>query len=280
MTFFLVGLLYLSSVKRAEPSKFGDDNYDDYYSSIDASATNDDLKLQLKNLINPHVVFTYDDVWNAFADVDKNLLTYPCNPNNGTYIPDVYSSYCWSPEKIVPGGECGNYKHEGDCYNREHLWPKSWFGGFDYGANAQTDLFELWPTDGYVNGLRGDLPFGTVNRGKISYQSTNGCLIGSCDVIGYSGQCFEPTSDYKGDFARSYFYLSVAYWHEWNCCDTPGTNASYIKPWMEDILRSWHKLDAVDVSEMNRNNDIFQNWQQNRNPFIDHPEWVDQIADF
>jgi len=252
---------------------------EDYYSSIDASATNDELKKQLKDLINPHTVFTYDEVWNAFTDVDKNLITYPCN-QNASYIPDVYSSYCWSPEKTTTGGECGNYKKEGDCFNREHLWPKSWFGGFDYGANAQTDLFELWPTDGYVNGLRGDLPFGKVAADGITYKSTNGCLIGTCEVSGYTGKCFEPSDSYKGDFARSYFYLSVAYWHEWSCCDTAGTNSSDIKPWMEDILRTWHAQDPVDNTEQGRNEDIYTNWQHNRNPFIDHPEWVNQINDF
>merc|ERR1719345_689018 len=77
-------------------------------------------------------------------------------------IPDVYSDTCWITAKNIKpsGGECGNYKHEGDCFNREHLWPKSWFGGFSAGDNAQTDLFELWPTDGYVNGMRGNLPLG------------------------------------------------------------------------------------------------------------------------
>jgi len=253
---------------------------DEYYSGIDSTAVNDSLKKQLKDLINPHVVFSYDDIWVAFTDVDKNLLNYPCNPENASYIPDVYSSYCWSPEKIVPGGECGNYKKEGDCFNREHLFPKSWFGGFDYGANAQTDLFELWPSDGYVNGLRGDLPFGIVSTTQVTYNSTSGCLIGACNVEGYTGKCFEPANDYKGDFARTYFYLSVAYWNEWGCCDTVANNGSDIKPWMENVLRTWHIQDPVDQTEVNRNEDIYQNWQHNRNPFIDHPEWVSQINDF
>ena len=59
--------------------------------------------------------------------------------------PDVYSGFCWKNEgNVTTGGECGNYKKEGDCFNREHIFPKSWFGGFSEGANAQTDLFELW----------------------------------------------------------------------------------------------------------------------------------------
>jgi endonuclease I len=251
----------------------------DYYVGIDFSATDNELKQQLHDLINPHVVYDYDEVWNAFMDVDHNLLDYPCNAN-ASYIPDVYSSYCWAPEKITTGGECGNYKKEGDCYNREHLWPKSWFGGFDYGANAQTDLFELWPSDGYVNGLRGDLPFGTVSSSNITYTSSNGCLIGGCNVTGYSGKCFEPPKDYKGDFARSYFYLSTAYLNEWDCCETPGTNKSSINDWMEVILREWHESDPVDDSERQRNEVIYADWQLNRNPFIDYPEFVDQISDF
>ena len=100
----------------------------------------------------------------------------------------------------MKGGECGNYQREGDCYNREHIWPKSWFGGFDYGQNAQTDFFELWPADGYVNGLRGNLPFGVVINSSVTYTSTNGCKIGTCED--YNGQCFEPPNILKGDLSR------------------------------------------------------------------------------
>lgn len=260
--------------------QYDDDYYvTQYYSDINFQLENYELKLELKNLINPHIVFDYDTAWAAFEDIDRYLPTYQCD-DNVTHIPDIYSTYCWAPDKVVPGGECGNYKKEGDCFNREHLWPKSWFGGFDYGKNAQTDLFELWPSDGYVNGLRGDLPFGYVSSNNITYKSTNGCLIGACNVTGYSGKCFEPTDLYKGDFARSYFYLSTAYMEEWSCCDTAGTNSSSIKPWMEDILRDWHYNDPVDTAELNRNNDIYFNWQKNRNPFIDYPDLVGQISDF
>jgi endonuclease I len=272
--------IVLSSTVALTDSAFDDDYLaSEYYAGIDFTATNDNLKEQLKALINPHVVFDYDTVWVAFTDIDKYLPQYPCDVNS-SHIPDIYSTYCWAPDKITPGGECGNYKKEGDCYNREHLWPKSWFGGFDYGANAQTDLFELWPSDGYVNGLRGDLPFGPVLSTNITYKSTNGCLIGGCNVSGYSGKCFEPPSLFKGDFARAYFYISTAYWKEWSCCETPGTNLSDIKPWMENILRKWHADDPVDYSENERNDAVFLNWQGNRNPFVDYPQFVDQIADF
>ncbi|RYH15764.1 hypothetical protein EON65_31155 [archaeon] len=250
---------------------------DDYYQGIDPSGSN--LKEQLHVLISNHTVYSYDDVWLAFSDVDVYLPTYPCD-QNASHIPDVYSSYCWSTDKVTPGGECGNYKKEGDCFNREHLWPKAWFGGFDMGANAQTDLFELWPSDGYVNGLRGDLPFGPVDPDTATYKSTNGCLIGTCSQVDYQGKCFEPVSWLKGDFARSYFYLSTAYLGMWDCCDTPGTLNSSIKPWMEKLLRDWHANDPVDTFERERNDEIFNQWQHNRNPYIDHPEWVALVLDF
>lgn len=251
-----------------------------YYEGIDLSATDLTLKTSLKARINPHTVLSYDDIWTAFDTVYRNLANYPCNSNNSTFIPDIYSAYCWDPEKLSTGGECGNYAKEGDCFNREHLWPKSWFGGFDNGANAQTDLFELWPSDGYVNGLRANYPFGYVGASNIKYTSTSGCKIGTCDVSGYSGTCFEPPQSLKGDFARSYFYLSVAYMDEWSCCDDEGVDKSTIKTWMENVLREWHEIDPVDSFEDNRNQVIFKQYQGNRNPFIDYPQLVHQISDF
>jgi len=258
----------------------------DYYSGIDATLTNDALKGQLQTLINPHTVLSYDDVWGAFEQIDRTMNGYPCNPTNATYIPDVYSSHCWAPQPGTEGGECGNYKKEGDCFNREHLWPKSWFGGFDAGQNAQTDLWELYPSDGYVNGLRGNIPLGPITCAEdATYTSSNGSKIGPCDPTatagsGYTGACFEPSNELKGDFARSYFYLSTCYWNKWTCCDTDAVNKSDIKPWLEAVMRGWHVQDPVDDSERNKNDVIFTSFQKNRNPFVDHPEWVDQIADF
>ena len=184
----------------------------DYYSGIDASAKDLDLKQQLKDLISPHTVLSYDGVWTAFESVDKFLPGYPCDSSDPTKIPDIYSGYCWKTEKDNTGGECGSYHTEGDCFNREHSWPKSWFGGFSEGHDAQTDLFELWPSDGYVNGLRANLPFGYVKEGTETYTSTNGSKIGTCKSNESAGRCFEIADNIKGDLARSYFYLSTAYY--------------------------------------------------------------------
>ena len=252
---------------------------EEYYKDIDTSATDDALKSALKELLQDKTTLSYDDVWTAFGSVDKFLPGYPCSSDT-SQIPDIYSGYCWTPEKNAERGECGSYRQEGDCYNREHSWPKSWFGGFDDGKGAQTDLFELWPSDGYVNGLRANLPFGYVESGTETYTSTNGSKIGTCKSNSSAGKCFEIADILKGDLARTYFYLSTAYYQVWDCCDEEGVDKWDIKSWMEQDMRDWHANDPVDDLERQRNEEIYTNWQHNRNPFIDHPEWVDQISDF
>jgi len=251
----------------------------DYYAKIDPKSTSVPLKSQLNTLISNHTVFSYDGVWAALGKVEEYLDTN-CSKLTPAQIPDVYSAHCWLAAKAPTGQECGNYKKEGDCFNREHGWPKSWWGGFSAGHNAQTDLFELWASDGYVNGLRGNLPLGTVSQ--ATYTSSNGAKIGQCAAPGYNASgniCFEMADELKGDFARSYFYISTAYSGAFSCCDTPGTNGSSIKPWMEQLLRQWHAADPPTALELQRNEATFA-LQHNRLPFIDHPEWVELIPDF
>ena len=88
-----------------------------------------------------------------------------------------------------------------------------------------------------------------------------------------------PPTLWQGDIARSYFYLSLAYIDKWECCDEPGVNGSSIKPWMETMLRQWHEDDPVSEHELYVNRLVF-GIQENRSPFVDHPEWVKLIKDF
>ena len=113
-----------------------------------------------------------------------------------------------------------------------------------------------------------------MKAGTVTYTSTNGCKIGTCASNESAGRCFEVADYLKGDLARTYFYLSTAYMNDWTCCTGPGYDKWDMALWMENDMRSWHAGDAVDNTERARNDEIYSNWQHNRNPLIDHPEWV------
>jgi endonuclease I len=225
------------------------------------------LKIALHSIIDNHTVISYNALWSAFAETDVK-------PNGKVW--DMYSD--------IPGGtppyeytfgsdECGSYASENDCYNREHSWPKSWF---NEESTPYSDLFHLIPTDGYVNGIRNNYPYGEV--GTAYYTSQNGSMRGSCISPGYFGIVFEPIDGYKGDLARGYFYMTTRYFSEdagW--ASSPATTKSQINQWQLDVLLQWHHDDPVSTKEITRNNIIYSDYQENRNPFIDHPEWADSI---
>ncbi|MEA2041694.1 MAG: endonuclease, partial [Bacteroidota bacterium] len=167
--------------------------------------------------------------------------------------------------------ECGNYGGEGDCFNREHSVPQSWFGS---NYPMQADLFLVVPSDGYVNGQRSNLPYGETN--SPSWTSTNGSKKGSCSYPGYSGTIFEPIDVFKGDFARAYFYIATRYKNElseWSGDSFSGDNLS---GWTADMLIEWHQADPVSQKEIDRNDAVYD-IQGNANPYIDHPEWVECV---
>jgi len=239
-----------------------------YYSGINTNLNGTLFKKQLADLISVHTELTYDQLWTAFKTLDQ---TSRCNQPN---IGDIYSNKCWTPGNQ----QCGNYKKEGDCYNREHSWPKSWWGGESAGYASYTDLFHLFPTDGYDNGRRGDFPLGSVSPSSITYRTSNGCLLGQCDdMIGYTGTCWEVADYYKGAIARAYFYISTAYMNIFKCCTNNAVINADMKPWLLNLLLDWHHRFPVSDEEIRRNDLIFQLYQGNRNPFIDYPEWVDKI---
>lgn len=226
------------------------------------------LRLALHNIIDNHQSQSYNSLWTHFQSTDRK-------PNYKVW--DMYSD--------IPGGtppyeytfvsdQCGNYNSENDCYNREHSWPKSWFNDW---SPMNTDLFHLYPTDGYVNGRRSNYPYGEVN--SPTWTSMNGSKVGSNTTSGYSGTVFEPIDGYKGDLARTYFYMSTRYYTEdsgWDNNDM--VDGADLKTWAKTMLINWHHNDPVSDKEIDRNNAVYA-IQQNRNPFIDHPEWADCIWD-
>lgn len=236
-----------------------------YYNSA-AGLTGTSLRLALHNIIDGHNSASYSSLWSHFQNTDKK--------SNGK----VWDMYSDRPASTPPyeftfnTDQCGSYGGEGDCFNREHSFPASWFND---ATPMYTDLFHLIPTDGYVNGKRSNYAFGNVT--SPTWTSQNGSKLGPCSNVGYSGTVFEPIDTYKGDFARTYFYMSTRYYTEDGSFITNEMiTKSDIKPWALEVLKIWHIIDPVSTKEINRNNAVY-NIQGNRNPFIDHPEYVEQI---
>jgi endonuclease I len=237
-----------------------------YYNSA-AGLSGSPLKIALYNIIKNHTSISYNNLWTAYPKTDKKA--------NGK-VWDMYSD--------VPAGtppyqytfvtdQCGNYSTEGDCYNREHSWPQSWFNSV---TGPVSDLFHIYPTDGKVNGERNNYPYGNV--ASPTWTSLNGGKLGPCSNPGYNQTVFEPIDAYKGDFARGYFYMSTRYYSEdsgWLTSDA--TNKATILPWEVNVLLQWHHQDPVSAKEIARNDSVYYKIQHNRNPYIDHPEWADSV---
>ncbi len=238
-----------------------------YYDSAEG-LEGEQLRSALYLIIKNVNVESYGDLHEAFEDTDKKA--------NGK-VWDMYSDQPGGTPayeyNFTSADQCGNYSGEGSCYNREHSFPKSWFND---GTPMYSDLFHLYPTDGYTNGMRSNLPYGEV--GSASWTSTNGSKKGTCNYPGYSGTVFEPIDEYKGDFARSYFYMLTCYMNRVDDWSSPMLSGDDFSTWARNLLLDWHHDDPVSDKEINRNNEA-HDYQNNRNPFIDNPIWADAIWD-
>jgi endonuclease I len=229
------------------------------------------LKTSLHNIIQNHSTGTYADLWSDYFTTDNKV--------NGI-LWDIYSD--------VPGGtppyvflignmQCsGSNGPEGYCYNREHLWPSTFFGST--ASPLYTDIQHVYPTDAVVNNEHGNLPMGNVKANGIAWTSLNGSKRGSSNTYaGYTNDVFEPIDSFKGDVARVYFYVSTLYenadagWSNWQMA-----NGANLTPDAIALLLAWHHLDPVSTKEINRNNAAY-GIQGNRNPFIDYPQFADCI---
>lgn len=223
------------------------------------------LRNALYTIIDDHTVLANSQLWSAYEVCDAKP--------NGT-VWDMYSDVPdGTPAYVYQFGadQCGTYNEEGDCFNREHSFPQSWF---DSSVPASTDLFHLYPTDAWANQKRGNNAYGEV--GSTTWVGSNGSKLGNCIYPGCSGVAFEPIDAYKGDFARSYFYMLTRYLPELGSWNSPMMSGGEFLPWAENMLLEWHALDPVSAKEIARNNAVF-NIQGNRNPYIDQPTWVSSI---
>lgn len=185
------------------------------------------------------------------------LSKYYVIERDGQYL--IRDVYC-EKEYPVPGPKSIPDSTE---LNIEHTWPQSRFTG-QYSTDLQkADMHHLFPSDSQMNSIRGNYPFGEVEKDEKNLK----CQA-SRYGIGKNGNriVFEPPPEHKGNVARALFYFSVRY-------------QLRIDDKQEEFLKEWHKDDPVDEEEVKRNNEIF-NLQKNRNPFIDMPELVQRIRNF
>ncbi len=236
-----------------------------YYDSCKGKSGADLLRA-LQSVIGDHTNVGYGGLWDLYAtsDVDDNGRIW-----------DMYSTKRWR----VGSEQCGNYSKIGDCYNREHSLPKSWF---DDASPMYSDGFHIYPTDGKVNGQRQNYPYGECANGE-QVASSGGVKplgrLGNSTFPGYSGTVFEPDDEYKGDFARSYFYMAACYNSRiasWKSDMLARNSYPVFTGWAKELLMKWHKEDPVSDKERKRNDAVYAK-QHNRNPFIDNPDMADHI---
>lgn len=229
-------------------------DYDSTYYKNAVGKTGTSLKSSLHTIISANVSkISYSDVWNALKVTDQD-------PNNSNNVILLYSGV--SRAKSLSGGDTGDW-------NREHVWAKS-HGDFGEVTGPGTDLHHLRPADVTVNSVRGNKDF---DNGGSTVSNGGGSLTDS--------DSFEPRDADKGDVARMILYMAVRYDGGDGFADLEpnekvnnGTNPFIGKL---SVLKEWSDEDPPSAFEEHRNQVIYDTYQHNRNPFIDHPEWVDAI---
>ncbi len=233
-----------------------------YYNSLEGKS-GQALKDAVHDLVTPHTVFSYSSLWIYFAQAD-------CQADDPSRVWDMYSDRTY----YFRGGTSGV-----SGMHKEHSMPKSWWGGYDetQGYAGYTDINHLYPADGDANMAKSNFPLGEVSRATFD----NGVTRVGSPRTGQGGGCnsvFEPDDRYKGDFARTYFYMACAY-QQYTWKYTYMLNNSSWKSfndWAIELLCRWARNDAVSDKEVDRNEAV-QRCQNNRNPFIDIPQLFEYI---
>ncbi len=268
------------------PFPLEDLDLDDYYSVVDDSNA-DTLRLTLHNLIDDHVRYRYTDdgtdTWDILEQADED-------PNDSDRVLDLYRNASY----LKVGGGNNNYQ-------REHVWPKSFGFKLDRVSNYPfTDCHHLFICDGGYNGSRSNKPFDTVseNTGKRKPTVETNGVGGTDDESNWTegnkkDGSLQVWPGRRGDVARAIFYMDVRYeggTHSETGADEPdlivtgdrslivstNTNRDVGHMAMLSVLLQWHADDPVDEDEQFRNDIVYQ-YQGNRNPFIDQPEWVTML---
>lgn len=266
----IVAMFALSLMAEAIPAN--------YYDAIDGKQDSV-LKSTLSELVRGGVRYEYGinqyhstsnpPEWEA-GDL-KAYGTWQALPSTDMHpdgvIWDMYSNCVrYFPNKL---GESG-------CsLNIEHCLPKSWWGGTV--NEAYKDLFNLNPSDQRANSQKSNYAPGHVQKGD---KFDNGSFrMDSKAKSQYNYICWEPAEEYRGDFARTYFFMATAYEYlEWTAYPDYISHSSYLmfSETIQQVLLDWHRADPVSAKEICRA-DRISDIQHNRNPFIDYPELVEYI---
>lgn len=255
-----------------------------YYNTATGSGYT--LKTQLKTIItNGHNwnSNSYDNLYNEYANTDTDIYY----ENDGTVL-DIYTEKPSTTDSFnynhSGADQCGgSYNAEGQCYNREHLFPQGFFNNAD-NLPMVSDIHHVIPTDGFVNNGRSNYPFGVVSSTNTSY--SNGSKWGTGNNYGYTGRCFEPIDEFKGYVARAMLYFAVRYEDNWNDSGWSshttqynplnGTSNQFYETWFINTMLDWHNANPPSKFEIDRNNASYI-VQGNRNPFVDNPTYANLI---
>lgn len=240
-----------------------------YYNAIDGKQDSV-LKSTLGQIIRPHTAIPYgsgaESTWGVFYYSDQDEEGY------------CMDMYCDSWKKFTSVGAVVS-----GC-NIEHSFAKSWWGGSK--NDAYKDCYHLNPSNATANSARSNYPLGVPTK-DLKDQSVTGSLkVGRATYEGETFWVFEPKDEYKGDFARAYFYMATCYGDEltWRL-DNKDVGSKYamrndsyleFRDWEIEILLTWHRQDPVSEKETKRM-DAVSNFQHNRNPYIDYPELAEYI---
>lgn len=219
-----------------------------YYDDVDLTKSSSNIKLDLYDIISAN--------YNKHSySANNTVLKYtdPDPSGNGNII-------CLYTGQSLSGG-----------WNKEHVWAKS--HGFP-GSSTEpySDAHHLRPTLTTINSSRGNLDFGEVSGGKSDSYGNK-----------WDSSHFEPRDEVKGDVARMMFYMETRYGAKTSfnlkLVNDSTTSASDTNGKFGNLqtLIKWHYEDPVSKEEIYRNNVIYENYQHNRNPYIDHPEYVDYV---
>lgn len=242
-----------------------DTSIDAYYARIDTSLRGDALKSSLNQLIRDQVIYNYTD--NDETDVWDILKISDRDPDNPENIILFYTGWSVNAAQEYNGGR---------GWSREDIWSND-HGNISSYRGVGTDVHAIRPVDISVNRARKDKDFDNGGAPYIDGDGATGCFT--------DNDSWEPRNEVKGDVARMLFYMATRYEGVGNEPDLELLDTVMTASIQEDVkgyhgkrstLLQWHQQDPVDRIERNRNQVIF-NFQGNRNPYIDHPEFVSWI---